>query len=96
MRTEQLIDCGLSLSSSYLHYTYLYKYILFIYLYYTYFVLICYTPLLYYILIKNIFDSTSYFTLALFPSYSLHDSELFKISLMLAFLESNRSRIYHM
>ena len=56
--------------------------------------LVYYTSLLYYTLIKNIYDSTSYFTLASFPSYCFHDSELFKISLMLVLLESNRSRIY--
>ena len=58
--------------------------------------LVYYPSLLHYTLIKNIYDSTSYFTLALFPSYCLHDSELFKISLwtMLVFLESNRSRVY--
>ena len=54
-------------------------YILFIYLYYTYFMLAYYTSLLYYTLIKNIYDPTFYFTLALFLSYYLHDSELFKI-----------------
>ena len=46
----------------------------YIHLYYTYFILVYYTSLFYYTLIKNIYDSTSYFTLALFPSYCLHDS----------------------
>ena len=63
-------------------------------MYYTYCMLVYYPTLLHYTLIKNIYDSTSYFTLTLFPSYCLHDSELFKISLMLAFLELNRSRVY--
>ena len=69
-------------------------YVLFIiHLYYTYFVLVYYTSFLYYTLIKNIYDQTSYFTLALFPSYCLHDSELFKISCVLVFLESTRSGV---
>ena len=42
---------------------------------YTYIVLACYTSLLYYTLIKNIYDPTFYFTLALFLSYYLHDSD---------------------
>ena len=73
---------------------YILVYILFIYLFYTYFILGYYTSLLYYTLIKNIYDSTSYFILALFPSYCLHDSEIFKISPMLVFLEPNRSKFY--
>ena len=36
---------------------------------------------MYYTLIKNIYDPTSYFTLALFSTHCLHDGELFKISL---------------
>ena len=61
-----------------------------IYLYYTYFILVYSTSLLYYTLIKKIYDPTSYFTLALYPSHYLHDSELFKISRLLVFLESTR------
>ena len=38
------------------------------------------TSLLHYTLIKNIYDPTSYFTLALFQSYCLHDIELLRIS----------------
>ena len=57
-----------------------YTYTIYIPIYYTYFILAYYTSLLYYTLIKNIYDPTSYFTPALFSSYYLHDSELFKIS----------------
>ena len=49
---------------------------------------------LYYTLIKNICDPTSCFTLALFPCHCRNDSELFKISRVLVFLESTRSSVY--
>ena len=39
-------------------------------------------------------DSTSYFTLALFPPHCLHYGELFKDRCALVFLESARSGVY--
>ena len=68
--------------------------LLFIYLYYTYFILAYYTSLLYYTFIKNIYDPTSYFTLTLFLSYYLHDSEIFKYHAFSLSIETNRSRVY--
>ena len=62
---------------------------------YTILILYFYTTILYYTLIKNIHDPTSYFTLALFPPYYLHDGELFKISCTLVFLDSTRSEVCH-
>ena len=50
-----------------------------------------YISWLYYTLLKNIYDSTTYFLLALFVPHCLHDGELFKISLALVFLESTNS-----
>ena len=61
--------------------------LLIIYLYCIYLILVYYTSLLYYTLIKNVYDPISYFTLTLFPCYCLHHSELFKISCVLVFLE---------
>ena len=49
---------------------------------------------MHYTLIKNMYDPTSYFTLALFPPHCLHDGELLKISRALVFLEPSRSGVY--
>ena len=70
--------------------------VLFIYLYYTYFILVYYTSTLYYTLIKNIYDPTSYFTLDLYPTHCFHDGELLKLSRALVFLESTRSGVMRM
>ena len=50
---------------------------------------------MHYTLLRNIYDPTSYFTLALFPPHCLHDGKVFKISCTLFFLESTRSGVYH-
>ena len=67
------------------HTLYILVYVLFIYLYYAYFILVYYTSIVYYTLIKNIYDSNLHFTLALFPPHST--SLLFKTSRALVDLE---------
>ena len=69
------------------HTLYILVYVLFIYLYYAYFILVYYTSIVYYTLIKNIYDPNLHFTLALFPPYCLCGGELLKISRALVDLE---------
>ena len=91
----------ISLSNSYLHYTYLYMYCL--YTYTTYFILVYYTSLLYYTLIKNIYNPTScvlhvpcFHATLLFAWQCLH-SYLSRYHVFIFYfrIKTNRSRAYH-